>query len=289
MKNQYIIEAGTGQHIGDRKEQQDRVLILSAPRAPGYVLAILADGMGGSKGGAMAADQVIHTAQLLMAEFSPLTHTVESLLKSIAKEAHTVINLIGFAANNRPHTTFVALMLTPERKAIWAHAGDSRLYRLHGVNMKEHTIDHSHVETLVQKGELTREKAKTHRLANLLLNGLGGNTEPFVTIGRYEDLKPEDAFLLCSDGVWAHFNDMEFAPLIMVKTPREASEELIKKARQRAEGHGDNCSLIIIKLVSPEPKQVVEKKPATRSRTSATRMRAERMGNTTRRRKQSYR
>ena len=288
MKNQYIIEASTGQHIGDRNEQQDRVAILSAPRAPGYVLAIVADGMGGSKGGAMAADQVIHTAQLLMAEFSPLTHTVESLLTTIAKEAHTVINLIGFAANNRPHTTFVAMMLTPERKAIWAHAGDSRLYRLHGVNMKEHTIDHSHVETLVQKGELTREKAKTHRMANLLLNGLGGNTEPFVTLGQYDDLKPDDAFLLCTDGLWAHFHDMEFAPLIMVKTPRDASEELIKKARQRAEGYGDNCSLIIIKLVSPEPK-VVEKKTPARSRTSATRMRSERMGNTTRRRKQSYR
>lgn len=290
MKNQYIIEASTGQHIGDRKEQQDRVALLSAPRAPGYVLAILADGMGGSKGGAMAAEQVIHTAKLLMSEFSPLTHTVESLLQSIAREAHTVINLIGFAANNRPHTTFVALMLTPERKAIWAHAGDSRLYRLHGVNMKEHTIDHSHVEALVQKGELTREKAKTHRLANLLLNGLGGNTDPFVSIGRYEDLKPDDAFMLCSDGIWAHFGDIEFAPLITVKTPREASEELIKKARQRAEGQGDNCSLIIIKLVSPEPKTPTDKKPSpTRSRTSATRMRSDRSGLTTRRRKQSYR
>jgi PPM family protein phosphatase len=287
MKTQYIIEAATGQHIGDRKEQQDRVALLSAPRAPGYLLAILADGMGGSKGGAMAAEQVIHTATLLMTEFSPLTHTVESLLKSVAREAHTVINLIGFAENNRPHTTFVALMLTPDRKAIWAHAGDSRLYRLHGVNMKEHTIDHSHVETLVQKGELTREKAKTHRLANLLLNGLGGNTEPYVTIGRYDDVQADDAFLLCSDGLWAHFGDIEFAPLIMVNTPREASEELIKKARQRVTGNGDNCSLIIIKLVSPEPKAPLDKKsvPSRSTRSSATRMRSERAGRTTRRRK----
>jgi serine/threonine protein phosphatase PrpC len=286
MKNQYIIEAATGQHIGDRKEQQDRVALLSAPRAPGYLLAILADGMGGSKGGAMAAEQVIHTASLLMTEFSPLTHTVESLLKSIAREAHMVINLIGFAENNRPHTTFVALMLTPDRKAIWAHAGDSRLYRLHGVNMKEHTLDHSHVEMLVQKGELTREKAKTHRLANLLLNGLGGNTEPFVTIGRYENVQADDAFLLCSDGLWAHFGDIEFAPLIMVNTPREASEELIKKARERVSGNGDNCSLIIIKLVSPEPKTPVEKKPGiSRPKSSATRMRSDRGGRTTRRRK----
>ena len=287
--HQYIIEASTGQHIGDRKEQQDRVAILSAPRAPGYVLAVLADGMGGSKGGAMAADQVIHTAKLLMAEFSPLTHTVESLLKTLGKEAHTVINLIGYAANNRPHTTFVALMLTPDRKAIWAHAGDSRLYRLHGVNMKEHTIDHSHVEMMVQKGELTREKAKTHRMANLLLNGLGGNAEPFVTLGKYENLMADDAFLLCSDGIWSHFNDMEFAPLIKIKTPREASEEFIKKARQRAEGQGDNCSLIIVKLVSLEPKVPTDKKSASgRNRMSPTRLRAERMGNTTRRRKQSY-
>ncbi|MGH8808655.1 MAG: serine/threonine-protein phosphatase, partial [Noviherbaspirillum sp.] len=59
--SQYRIEAGTGQHIGDRKEQQDRTALFTAPKAPGYVMAIVADGMGGLSGGAFAAEQVIRT------------------------------------------------------------------------------------------------------------------------------------------------------------------------------------------------------------------------------------
>ncbi|HTD03305.1 MAG TPA: serine/threonine-protein phosphatase, partial [Undibacterium sp.] len=66
--SQYKIEAGTGQHIGDRKEQQDRVGLFAAPRAPGYMMAVLADGMGGKSGGAMAAEQVIRTAKHLFDE-----------------------------------------------------------------------------------------------------------------------------------------------------------------------------------------------------------------------------
>ena len=49
--SQYKVDAGTGQHIGDRTEQQDRVALLSAGKAPGYMMAILADGMGGRTGG----------------------------------------------------------------------------------------------------------------------------------------------------------------------------------------------------------------------------------------------
>lgn len=283
----YIIEASTGQHIGDRKEQQDRVALLSAPRAPGYLLAILSDGMGGSKGGAMAAEQVVHCAKQLMSEFSPLTHTAESLMEDVVRESHTIINLISMSENNRPYSTMVALMLTPDREAIWAHAGDSRMYRFHGPNFREHTIDHSYVETLVKKGEITREEAKTHRQANLLINGLGGDTDPYVTFGRHQDLQAGDAFLLCSDGLWHYFVDTEFAPLIQVKSPRDAAEDLIQKARKRAEGSGDNCTLAIVKLVSPDAKPVNEKTSPSSSSRNRSPMTRTRLGGNTRRRKQS--
>ncbi len=247
--SQYIIEAVTGQHIGDRKEQQDRVALLTAPKAAGYMMAILADGMGGSKGGAMAAEQIVHSAKQLFSEFSPLTHTVESLLETVVAESHTIIKLIGMTASNQPHTTMVALVITPDRKAIWGHAGDSRLYRFNGPNFREHTIDHSHVEMLVQKGEITREQARTHKQSNLLVNGLGGRKNPFVTIGDHRNLQAGDAFLLCSDGLWHYFNNNELGPLIAMNTPREAAEAMIQKARERASGNGDNCSLAIVKLV----------------------------------------
>src|SRR5690606_29864191 len=130
--SQYKIEAATGQHIGDRREQQDRVALFAAPKAPGYMMAVLADGMGGLTGGAMAADQVIHTARQAFEQFSPLTDDVDEMLETIARDAHTIINLSGVSSEKQPHSTMVALVLTPERQAIWAHVGDSRLYRFNG-------------------------------------------------------------------------------------------------------------------------------------------------------------
>jgi serine/threonine protein phosphatase PrpC len=254
--SQYKIEAGTAQHIGDRAEQQDRAGLFTAPKAPGYVMAVLADGMGGRSGGALAAEQVIRTAKQNFDLYSPLTDTLEGMLETIAHEVHTVIQLSGISAEKQPHSTMVILVLTPEKSAVWAHVGDSRLYRFNGPNLAQRTIDHSYVEQLISQGKLAPENAKDHKLANVLVNVLGNpNAEPYVTIGRYDGLKAGDAFLLCSDGLWHYFTDAELGAALAMNTPRQASELLIKKARERAEGTvADNCTLAILKLVVP-PKE----------------------------------
>jgi len=253
----YKIEAGTGQHIGDRGEQQDRAALFVAPKAPGYMMAVLADGMGGLSGGAIAAEQVIRTAQQNFERFSPLTDEVETMLQTIGKDAHTIINLTAFSSEKQPHSTMVVLVLTPTGSAIWAHVGDSRLYRFEGPNCVEHTVDHSLVEKLVREGKLTREDARGHRLSNLLVNVLGHKTnELFVTIDRHDGLKVGDSFLLCSDGLWHYFTDAELGAAIAMNSPRLASEMLINKARERAAGSiADNCTMAIVKLVQP-PEEV---------------------------------
>lgn len=250
--SQYKIEAGTAQHIGDRSEQQDRAALFSAPKAPGYIMAVLADGMGGRSGGSMAAEQVIRTAKQNFELFSPATETVEDMLKLIAHEVHTLIKLTGFSAEKHPHSTMVVLVITPEKSAIWAHVGDSRLYRFSGPNLAERTIDHSYVEQLISQGKLARHEAQNHKLSNILVNVLGSaNNEPYATIGRHDGLKANDAFLLCSDGLWHYFSEAELGAALAMNTPRQASEMLIKKARERAAGTvADNCTLAIIKLVT---------------------------------------
>ncbi len=261
--SQYKIEAGTGQHIGNRPEQQDRTALFAAPKAPGYMMAVLADGMGGLKGGAIAAEQVVHSAKQLFNEFSPNTHNVESMLETIAMETHTIIKLSAMSSESEPHSTMVVLVITPERKAIWAHIGDSRLYRFNGPNFAEHTIDHSYVETLVAEGKITREEAKKHPQSNLLINVLGSSkNDPFLTIGHYDSLAAGDSFLVCSDGLWHYFTEMELGAIVAMNSPRDASEMFIKKAAERANGYGDNCTLAIVKLVEPpkEEKNYVIKK-----------------------------
>jgi serine/threonine protein phosphatase PrpC len=249
--SQYKIEAATGQYLGDRQEQQDRVALFGAAKAPGFMMAVLADGMGGRTGGSMAAEQVIRTARQLFDEFSPLSDDVDVMLHTIAIEAHTIIKLSGLSAEKEPHSTLVALVLTPTGTAHWAHAGDSRLYRYSGPAFAERTIDHSFVERLIDQGKLKPEEVAHHRLSNILINVLGSlKTEPFVTLGRYDGLKAGDAFLLCSDGLWQYFNKREIGAAVAKYTPRQCSERLVEKARERAVGSSaDNCTLAVIKLV----------------------------------------
>jgi PPM family protein phosphatase len=248
----YKIEAGTGQHIGDRIEQQDRVALFGAPRAPGYMMAVVADGMGGLSGGAMAAEQVIRTAKQAFDLFSPQTDDVERLLTGIARDAHTIIKLTAISSEKKPHSTVVVLVVSPGRTAFWIHVGDSRLYRFSGPNCAERTIDHSYVEALVAEGKLTREAATGHHLSNVLVNALGSHdNEPEISMRRYDGLKAGDAFLLCSDGLWQYFSDAELGVAVAVNPPRQASELLIRKARERAAGAGDNCTLAIVKLAAP--------------------------------------
>ncbi|WP_395007491.1 PP2C family protein-serine/threonine phosphatase [Undibacterium sp.] len=248
--SQYKIEAGTAQHIGDRKEQQDRVALFAAPHAPGHMMAVVADGMGGKSGGAIAAEQVIRSAKMLLDEFFP-GNDIKKMLEAIVHEAHTVIKLSAVSSEKEPHSTFAAVVISPD-KAIWAHVGDSRLYRFEGPNYAERTKDHSYVERLVDEGIITSEEAKNHKMSNVLVNVLGSkNAIPYVSYGEKDDLGPGDSFLLCSDGLWHYFADIELSVAVGASTPRQASELLIKKARERAQSQGDNVSFAIVKLVAP--------------------------------------
>lgn len=252
--SQYKIEAGTGQHIGDREEQQDRTALFAAPKAPGYMLAVVADGMGNM--GALAAEQVINTAQQIFERFSPLTDTVEDILHSIAKEADTVIKLSAMSSDKKPHSTVALLIITPENSAIWAHVGDSRLYYFEGPNCVKRTTDHTYFEQLKAENKLDESKAKDPLLVNLLVNVLGSSSDFTLSINRRDRLKIGDSFLLCSDGLWRYFNEAELGAAIAMNSPRKASEMLIAKARERAvSGKADNCTLAIVKLVKP-PKEV---------------------------------
>ena len=83
-------------------------------------------------------------------------------------------------------------------------------------------------------------------------------SEPTIDLGGTSPLADGDTFLLCSDGLWAYFSDAELGGVLAAHPPRAAAEILIQRARDRASGHGDNCSLVIVKLVEKK----AEKKPA---------------------------
>jgi len=260
----YKIEAGTAQHIGSRPQQNDRTALFTAPKAPGYVLAVLADGVSG---GAVGADQLLHTAKQLFDEYRAAEVAnlprIQELMREIALDTHGILVMNPLAASGEAQTTMVLLMLTPQRQAVWATVGDSRLYRFSNKEFVARSNDSDYVAHLMQHDGLPEEAARKHRNSKLLANVLGNREkEPFVTVGMQEGLKAGDSFLLCSDGLWGYFTDAELANVVSRKSPREASEMLINKARERAQGKGDNASMAIVKLVAlpkEEPNYTVQK------------------------------
>jgi serine/threonine protein phosphatase PrpC len=248
--NLFKIEAGTAQHIGHRPRQNDRVALLTGARAPGHVLALLSDGLNGPAG----AEQVLHTAKQVFDGFKPgdgpNPERLEQLLRDIVQETHLVIKMNAVTTGEEAHASFVGLLLSPHGEAVWAHVGDSRLYRFENGEPVLRTNDDAYVEHLVSLDRLTLDAARNHRRSKLLLNVLGNSRkEPFVTVGWQMGLAPGDQFLLASDGLWHFFTDAELGAALARSTPRQASEMLINKAAERSQGKGGNCSMVIVKLV----------------------------------------
>lgn len=246
-----VVDACAAQHQGDRKEQQDRVAILPHPKRPGVALAVLADGMGGHTGGALAAEQVVHTAKTTLEHFSPSDESAQTMLSNSMKEAHTMIKASRFMNEMDPHSTAVMLLLQPGQ-ATWGHCGDSRLYRFRNGQLVGRTVDHSYVEHLIASSKITPAQAAVHPHRNVLLSSLGGQDEPKIAFDAVGELGDGDAFVLCSDGLWGYFDDAEIGEIVAANPARQACEILIDLARQRAKAkgdNGDNASLAIIRLI----------------------------------------
>lgn len=242
------LAAATGLHRGDRAYQQDQVGVLTHPRVPGTLLAIVADGMGGKSGGRKAADQVLLTAQQLFERFTPSRDDPAEALKQLVLESHLMIKLTAITAEEEPHSTLAALLISPNLGCEIIHAGDSRVYHFRGSELMSCTKDHSFVQRLVDEGQITEEDANTHPQSNLLTGCLGTHQDPPLTLHRIERLEPGDALLACSDGLWHYFTPRELGAIVHTLPPREASEMLIGKARHRARGGGDNLSLAVVRV-----------------------------------------
>ena len=141
-----------------------------------------------------------------------------------------------------------AFLINPGGDCHWIHAGDSRIYHYHGNGLVKRTLDHSYVQTLVTRGELTEEEANVHPQSNILMGCLGTENDPPMDVHFIPQLRPGDTLMACSDGVWHYFTPSEIGSVLSSLSAREASEFLIEKARSRANGGGDNLSLVIVKL-----------------------------------------
>ena len=245
------------EHIGDRKEQQDRVAVLTHDRYPEVVFAVLADGMGGHTGGAIAAQCVIDAAQQTFENYTPAAGAPETWLQAVIKRAHEAIQAKGEGFDRDPRATIV-LMLADENGFHWAHVGDSRLYHIVNGRFVFRTEDHSLVEILLGQGQINENELLTHPERSRLFASLGGDENPNAPFGEALEPKGQDTVLLCSDGLWAYFHRSELATIISYRPLDEACTRLIRLARRRAKASGadgDNISLAIVRVAAPLPSE----------------------------------
>ena len=244
----YRLNASTGMHRGDRQYQQDQVDFMAHTRVPGCALAVVADGMGGKSGGRKAADQVIMVARQLYERYVPEKDDASELLTQLVQEAHLMIKLTAITAEEEPHSTIAGFMIGANRQCDIVHAGDSRVYHFRGSELVSRTIDHSYVQRLIDEGQITEEEANAHPQSNLLTGCLGTHQDPPLSVRSLGELEVGDTVLACSDGLWHYFTPKELGAILHALPPREASEMLVNKARQRARGGGDNLSLALARI-----------------------------------------
>ncbi|MFM9923311.1 protein phosphatase 2C domain-containing protein [Variovorax sp. H27-G14] len=254
MTQGFRLAAATGLHKGDRPYQQDQVMVMSHPRVPGCVLGVVADGMGGRSGGRKASDQVLMTSRQLFTRYQPGRDDPQAVLRQILEDSHTVIKLTAVSSEQEPHSTLAAFLMNPKGDCAWIHAGDSRIYHYRDGQLVTRTRDHSYVQVLIDRGQISEAEANIHPQGNILLGCLGMTTTPPPVDPYYiPKLAPGDLLMACSDGLWHYFSTEEMASVLYSHPPRDAAEILVGEARRRARGTGDNISIAVLKVDALPP------------------------------------
>ncbi len=248
-----IYEFASAENIGDRKEQQDRVATLSHPAIADVILAILTDGMGGHTGGALAAQAVIDAITPLFGTYTPGVMPAGQWLVDMIMAAHHKVAATGQGQNRDPRATCVLALAQPGR-IDWAHCGDSRVYLFRDGEFVSRSEDHSLVEILLQQGKISEAEVHTHPERSKLFTSLGGPESPQIATGFIDNAAPGDTVLLASDGLWAYFKPREIADVIAFRDLTSSCDNLIKLARHRARGNGDNLSVAMIRQPAEQAK-----------------------------------
>ena len=213
-------------------------------------LYILADGMGGYKGGEIASKLAVSSAKnYILNNFKETPKDKASLIQLIGSSVEYANMVVYERAKQEKELegmgTTLEICLIYNNKVYIAHVGDSRIYRIRKEFIRKLTQDHSYVQKLVSDGTITQEEANIHPKKNMLIKALGCNAfvEPDVMIRGF--LK-DDIIVICSDGLTNEVSNQEIYNIVKQDFER-APIELVNLANQN--GGGDNITIITIKNI----------------------------------------
>jgi serine/threonine protein phosphatase PrpC len=213
-------------------------------RAPIFVIA---DGMGGAQAGEVASKAAADAFDVDLPDGSP-----ERLLRETIVAANREIHGLARADPSRAGmgTTLTAAILEPEAEEVAiGHVGDSRAYRLRGGTLEQLTRDHSLVEEMRRKGQLTDAQAVDHPQRSIITRALGPEPEVEPDVQTVA-AAAGDVFLLCSDGLTTMLTDERIARLLGDATSLEAAVRALVDEANRAGGR-DNITALAFRLEDP--------------------------------------
>lgn len=238
MKSYYGTNSGKIRNINE-----DNLVVHESEN---YYLCVVADGMGGHKAGEVASNIAVNTIK---------NYFINEIRKSDFKVPKFIIecaNLANKAVYDKSYsdeeysgmgtTITMSVIDKIERIAYIGNVGDSRTYLIGEDYIRQITDDHTFVQELVKKGEITKAQAKKHSKRNEITRAIGATSNIVIDIFEIE-LKENDKLLLCSDGLTNHITDNDMLYYVK-KFGVNCVDMLINLANEN--GGTDNITVIII-------------------------------------------
>ncbi len=221
-----------------RLSNEDNLLAI-----PDRGLFLVADGVGGRLGGAVASQIVVDIFSKVFAQRHPedlrkvVENTIDLCNQKIYEDSRLDPSLGGMA-------TTIAMLAVEGNRAIVAHVGDSRVYRFDRKGLICLTEDHSEVSEALRAGLITAEQAARHPRRNVISRALGAELQVEPDFREIE-IDDRTSFMLCSDGVTRHITDEEIARLMKNgQRPQSLCERLKQLCYQG--GAEDNLTAIVV-------------------------------------------
>ena len=232
--------------VGRAREMNQDSFYVSDVNGP-VKLYILADGMGGYKGGEIASSLAVTSAKHYIVNNIQKVRKEKEEVLALVKSAIEYANLVVYEKSREDEElhdmgTTLDICLIINNRVFIGHIGDSRVYRVRKNIIRKLTTDHSYVEKLLKEGTITKEEAYNHPKKNMLMKALGCSSlvEPDVMCKGF--LK-DDILFMCSDGLTNMLRDNEIYD-ILLKNPVNPELVLVNEANKK--GGLDNITVIII-------------------------------------------
>jgi serine/threonine protein phosphatase PrpC len=228
---------------GPRPYNQDRLAYSYSKDA---MLLVIADGMGGHRHGEVAAQLAVTamTDAFQRLALPSLASPAKFLIEHI-QQVHDMIDQLAQDQDmlEAPRTTIVAAVV--QRGMLYcAHAGDSRLYHFRNGHLLYRTEDHSIVQSMYNKGMISKAEMANHPYRHKIYSCLGGDVPPKIELADRQELVEGDTVLLCTDGLWGAVSDQQIKQILCGPSISDNVTQLLDLAESAGKENGDNMSAI---------------------------------------------